>query len=68
MKWHIEIPKTFEEDDRIWVDVEAVTIEEAVAKATPALYGRNRFTVGDKFLVSTKVEVIVQRNPPLQSY
>jgi hypothetical protein len=66
MKWTVERPRVVAEDDKLSVEVEANTIEEAVKAASKKLYGHDP-SVGDVYNVYARVEVTRRPLIPLRS-
>jgi hypothetical protein len=68
MKWTVSLPRVVAEDDRLSVEVEADSIEEAITKAAVGLHGHDepRPRVGQTYLVSARVEVVKRSALPLR--
>jgi hypothetical protein len=67
VKWTIALPRVVAEDDRVQVEVEADTIEDAIKAAAPRLHKDSGPRVGTTYLVSARVQVVKQPSLPLKS-
>ena len=67
MKWRIERPRKVAEDDKVWAEVEADTLEEAIRGASFSLYDSTEPRVGEVYCVSLRVVVVSRPSLPLKS-
>lgn len=67
MKWTVSLPRKVAEDDKVSVEVEADSIEEAIEAAWYQMDNSTHVPVGQVFNVHCRVEVAPYKSLPLRS-